>query len=103
VKRHEMFKELTAFPYQLTNPTLRLSEASITKAPSRLKRKKGTGVGRARVPARREDVLSLKVYSRIQVRYALGSDNDPAAAGRGRDPSLIRSAFLRRTSTNYRP
>jgi len=95
-----MFKELTAFPYQLTNSTLRLSKTSITKAPSRVKGDKGTALGRARVPARREDVLSLEVYLCIQVRYALGSDND---GSRGRDPSLDRSAFFTRTTTNCQP
>ena len=94
-----MFREeLTAFPYQLTNPSVHFSRTSITKTPSRFKGEKGTGLGRARVPARREDVLSLKVYLRIHVRNAPGSDND---GSRGRDPSLNRFVFLRRTSTNY--
>jgi len=38
-------------------------------------------------PRAPENVLSLKVYFRLQVGYVLGSDNDGL---RGRDPSLNR-------------
>src|ERR1700678_883337 len=43
---------------------------------------------RARVLARRKDVPSLQTYFRSLVDNTLGFGNNPAAAGRGRDPSL---------------
>ena len=45
------------------------------------------GLGRARVPARREDVPNSAMHLRPPSRQVLGFGNSPAAAGRGRDPS----------------
>jgi hypothetical protein len=42
---------------------------------------------RSRIPARRESVLEARGVFSILDQVGLGFGNDPAAAGRGRDPS----------------